>query len=68
MSQCNDIINHIQTKGTITPLEALSAYGCFRLAARILELKDRGYDIDRRTVKRNGKEYAEYFMATGEAA
>lgn len=31
--------------GSISPREALDAFGCFRLSGRISELRDDGYDI-----------------------
>ena len=43
MTQCEMILDHLKTFGSITPLEALHEYGCFRLAARIADLRDRGY-------------------------
>ena len=30
---------------TLTPLKALHDFGCFRLAARVLELRQAGYNI-----------------------
>ena len=45
MSQCDDILNHMETKGGITALDALSLYGCFRLASRINDLRNRGHEI-----------------------
>ena len=45
MTQCDKILFHLQTIGSITPVEALDQYGCFRLAARVAELKADGYHI-----------------------
>lgn len=39
--------------GSITAAEALSEFGCFRLAARISDLKKMGYEIN--SVIENGK-------------
>ena len=47
---------------SITPLQALSLYGCFRLAARIFDLKAEGLTIDSNTITINGHEFAEYFL------
>jgi DNA-directed RNA polymerase alpha subunit len=44
-SQKDHILWHLKTYGSITPVEALREYGCFRLAARINELKEE-YDIN----------------------
>ena len=49
----------------ITPLQALEVVGSFRLAARIWELRDAGYDIRTETVVlpgRGGKSVARYVL------
>ena len=33
------ILEHLEKYGSITPLQALDLYGCFRLAARVHELR-----------------------------
>ena len=54
MSQCEDILNHLQS-ASITPREALFLYGCNRLSARILELRRAGNDIKSKIVKVSGR-------------
>ena len=44
-AQKDMILNHMETVGPITPLEALNLYGCNRLSARIWDLRHDGYDI-----------------------
>lgn len=44
-TQRNRIINYITEKGSITQLEALNEIGVMRLASRISELKNQGYEI-----------------------
>lgn len=44
-SQAGRILAHLQRVGPITPLEALELYGCFRLAARIKDLRAQGWAI-----------------------
>jgi hypothetical protein len=44
-SQNAAILNHLKKVGPITPMEALEKYGCFRLAARIYDLRMLGHDI-----------------------
>ena len=51
MTQPEKIMNHLQTYGSITSLEALSEYGCMRLASRINDLKKSGVPIRREMVK-----------------
>ena len=48
---------------TITPLEALQKFGCFRLGARIADLRKAGYDIETKIVNQNGKRFAQYSLA-----
>ena len=58
-SQKLRILTHIK-KRPITALEALRHYGCLRLAARIAELRDEGWNITSKPVVRNGKRVAQY--------
>ena len=48
---------------SITQLEALTQCGCFRLAARIADLRDKGLNVvtDMVTLE-NGKRVARYFL------
>ena len=66
MSQCDDILKHLKTKGSITPIEALQLYGCFRLAARIKDLREQGNNIYSARVSQNGKEFARYSLVKSE--
>lgn len=60
MTQKQNILQHMRTYGSITPLEALQRYGCFRLGARIADLKADGVKIKTTMIKENGKRYASY--------
>ena len=60
MSQENLILNHLQQGKTITPLESLQLYGCFRLGARIMELKQQGHNIVNEWETNGKKRYAKY--------
>lgn len=66
-SQCEDILRHLQSGRSLSPLEALERYGSFRLGARIHELKKRGHRIETIMAERNGKRYAEYRLEQGDA-
>jgi hypothetical protein len=39
------VLEHLQAHKQITPLEALSLYGCYRLGAIIFKLKREGHKI-----------------------
>jgi hypothetical protein len=49
------------TKGkSLTPIDALTKFGCFRLAARIADLRNEGLNIATKIVTKKGKSYASY--------
>lgn len=50
MTQKQDILEHMQAGGKLTPLEALSRFGCLSLAARVLDLRKDGYDISSKSL------------------
>ena len=60
MTQTEQIRAHLLSGRDITPLEALDQYGCFRLAARVSEIREEGHDIETIIEERNGKRYARY--------
>jgi biotin operon repressor len=55
-----ELIRRHLIRQPISPLEALEKYGCFRLAARIAELREDGLDIETVHTKKNGKHFATY--------
>jgi hypothetical protein len=48
---------------SITTLDALTMFGCFRLSARISNLKDQGMNIMTEMVEVNDKRIAKYYLA-----
>lgn len=48
-TQCDRILRHLKDFGSISSLEAVSEYGIMRLAARISDLKKKGYAISSET-------------------
>ena len=56
-SQNAAILNHLKKVGPITPIEALDRYGCFRLAARIYELRQKGHDISMLKIQVGNNKY-----------
>lgn len=62
MSQKATILNWLQRE-PITPAQALAYLGCFRLAARILEIKQDGYPVRAEMIETaNGKHVARYSL------
>ena len=66
MTQVQQIQDHLFDGKSITPLEALNQYGCFRLAAVIHILRKDGISIETENVTQNGKTFAKYFLTTEE--
>ena len=60
MSQNEVILEHLKSGHSITPIDALHLFGCFRLGARCYDLKREGHHIVSRMVEANGKRFAEY--------
>lgn len=60
MSQTQAILDHMKRGESITPMDALRLYGCFRLAARVADLRESGHNIERQLIRKDGKTYAEY--------
>ena len=61
-SQCKRIATYLKGGGILTPMDALNMFGCFRLSARIADLRKMGYKVKTRIVSRNRKNYAEYYL------
>lgn len=63
MSQNKAILQHLQKGHSITPLEALHLFGCFRLSARIHDLIHIfGHDIKCEMIIKNDKRFAKYSL------
>ena len=62
-SQAQLILNHLEMEGSISAQDALLLYRIYRLAARIKDLRDRGYEIET-AMKQDttGKRYARYVL------
>ena len=62
-SQSAKVLYHLQNYGPLTAIEALELFACFRLAARINDLKEAGHDIQVELKRlKNGKKIAVYSL------
>ena len=62
-NQTEAIREHLLSGKKITPLDALNLYGCFRLGARIYDLKRSGMAIKTEIIEtQNGKHIAQYSL------
>lgn len=55
MSQCANILQYMKETGGITQAKAVAEFGCYRLSARIADLKAQGVPIKTETVKRKNR-------------
>lgn len=53
-TQRDKVREWLESGWELTPLDALDRMGCFRLGARIYELRAEGLDIEKRMVKTPG--------------
>ena len=65
MTQCERVLQYMQDFGSINPLEAMKDLGVMRLASRVSDLKQEGYQIERQIVTTKNRygeptHYAEY--------
>ena len=62
--QTDAIFSHLKHYGSITPQLALREYGCFRLAARVQELREAGHQVETvmtsKNVRGRAVRFAEY--------
>lgn len=62
MTQVETVLRALQRGDELTPLDALNRWGIFRLAARIDQLRDAGYDIRTRIARAGKKHWAVYYL------
>ena len=60
--QTQAVLTLLEQGGALTPYTALRFLGCFRLAARIHELRQMGYKIERGTQHSKSATYAKYWL------
>ena len=72
MGQCERVLQYIKDFGSINPAQSFLDLGCYRLGARIWDLRHQGHQISRRMVtgkNRYGEavSYAEYRLEDNNA-
>lgn len=60
MSQNQQIEKYLSKGYSLNSIQALTKFGCFRLAARIADLRNQGLNIATKNVTKNGKTFASY--------
>jgi hypothetical protein len=61
LTQNDKILSYLEEGNSISPIDALNHFGCFRLASRIHDLRSDGHLIE--TVRNAERKYAEYKLA-----
>jgi hypothetical protein len=62
MTQTAQILEMLK-RGPVTAMDALNTCNCFRLAARIKDLRDAGHEIETTTIEtQSGKHVAQYHL------
>lgn len=56
----DQVLQHLKTYGSITPLEALNRYHYYRLSDGIMKLRKRGYKIETKEEYHGEDKYARY--------
>jgi hypothetical protein len=59
-TQKQQIRAYLSKGKAITPIDALSKFGCFRLSARIADLRNEGLNIVTKYVTKDNKTFASY--------
>lgn len=63
MTQRNDILTYLKSGRSLTPKDAYNFWGCFRLGARVYDLRREGYNIKSEMVEvEGGKHVARYSL------
>jgi hypothetical protein len=64
MSQIKNITKHLESGKSITAIQALKLYGCFRLAARIHDIRAKGIDVISKTIRVGDADIAKYSVTS----
>jgi len=59
-TQNQHILSWLESGKSINAIQALNHFGVFRLSARIANLKDQGFKIETKVIRRNNKNVADY--------
>lgn len=63
-TQATRILEYLKTGAALTPLEAWTLFGCYRLGARIWDLRRQGWPIESEDVQEGRKRFARYRLVS----
>ena len=61
MSQNQEILDWLKRR-SITPMDAMVVLNCYRLAARVKDLRDQGWNIETEMEKHENGKHARYYL------
>jgi hypothetical protein len=59
-SHIEKVLTHLRRRGSITPIKAWEAYGCYRLSSVINRLRKKGHEIVTEIIKNKDYVHAKY--------
>jgi hypothetical protein len=66
MTQCEQVLKHLQSGKTITSMQSFRLYGITRLSDRCRDLRHKGYGVESRMITLPSKKrVAQYYLAHG---
>jgi hypothetical protein len=65
VTQKNQVLKHLRSRGSLTTLTAFKQYSVCRLSERVRELERDGHLINRVNVRRNGRAFVAYSLVEG---
>jgi hypothetical protein len=63
-SQNQEVLSHLKDRGSLTQMEAARLYQCWRLGARIKDLRNAGWNILTEMIHAGHKRYARYWLVS----
>jgi hypothetical protein len=71
ITQDKRVLDYLKEHKSINPMQSLGELGCYRLSARIKQLRNQGYSIITKRITKEGKfgkvNFAEYHLEQGGA-
>jgi hypothetical protein len=63
-SQNEEVLSHLRERGPLTQVEAARLFQCWRLGARIKDLRNAGWNIVTEMIHAGNKRYAKYWLVS----
>ena len=63
-TQCERILTWLRSGQTLTAAGAMRKFGCYRLAARMYDLRNQGHAVRSKLVSRGDKRFSVYWLST----